>query len=77
MCGLSLMEKDIRHVHSAIEDLAFMNCSSRESDKVGRRVCIEYGCTKGREIRLIRGTEAGVLEVGNIHAELRSRREGR
>jgi hypothetical protein len=27
------MENDIRYVRSAIEDLAFTSCSSRESDK--------------------------------------------
>ncbi len=41
------MEKDIRYVRSAIEDLALTNRSSRESDKVGRRGCIEHGCIKG------------------------------
>jgi hypothetical protein len=38
--------------------------SSRESDKVGRRVCIEYGCTKGWKIRIIRGTGTSVVEIG-------------
>ena len=40
------MEKDIRFVRSAIEDLAFASSTSRESDKVGRRVCIEHGKIK-------------------------------
>ncbi len=32
LCGLAIREKDIRCVRSAIEDLAFMIRSSRESD---------------------------------------------
>ena len=58
------MEKDIRYVHSAIEDLAFTSRSSRESDKVGRRGCIEHDFAKGLEIRTIIGTEARVTEIG-------------
>jgi hypothetical protein len=71
------MEKDIRYVRSAIEDLAFTNRSSRESDKVGRRVCIEHDFAKGFKIRTKRGTEASVGGIKNINAKLRSRREGR
>jgi hypothetical protein len=71
------MQKDIRYVRSAIEDLAFTNRSTRESDKVGRRVCIEHGCTKWWEIRKNTGTEASVAGIKNKRAELRSRREGR
>ena len=58
------MEKDVRYVRSAIEDLAFTIRSSMEFDKVGRRVCIEHDCTKGWEIRIIRGTEVRVMEIG-------------
>ena len=41
-----LLDTAIRQVRSAIEDLAFTNCSSRESDKVGRRCCIEHDFAK-------------------------------
>jgi len=71
------MEKDIRHVRSAIEDLAFTNRSSRETDKVGRRVCIEHDYTKRWKTRTNTGTEASVAGIGNKRAELHSRREGR
>jgi hypothetical protein len=57
------MEKDIRYVRSAIEDLAFTSRSSRESDKIGRRGCIEHDFTKGLEIRTNMGTEARVAEI--------------
>ncbi len=77
MCGLALMEKDIRYIHSPIEDLAFTNRSSRESDKVGRRVCIEHDFAKEWEIRINTGTEASVVGIRNKRAELRSRREVR
>jgi hypothetical protein len=46
--GLALMKKAIRYVRSAIEDLAFPNRSSRESDQVGRRGCIEHDFAKGQ-----------------------------
>ena len=49
------MEKDIRYVRSAIEDLAFTSRSSRESDGVRRRGCIEHDSIKGSEIRINRG----------------------
>ena len=49
------MEKDIRYVRSAIEDLAFTNRSLREPDKVGRRGCIEHGYSKRLKIWINRG----------------------
>jgi hypothetical protein len=55
--------KDVRHVRSGIEDLAFTNRFSRESDKVGRRGCIEHDFAKGLEIRTSTGTEDRVVEV--------------
>ncbi len=58
------MEKNIRYVRSAIEDLAFTNRSSRGSNGVRRRGCIEHDFTKGSEIRTIMGTEAKVAEMG-------------
>ncbi len=77
LCGLAPMEKDIRYIRSAIEDIACTNRSSRESDKVGRRVCIEHDFAKEWEIRINTGTEASVVGIGNKRAELRSHREGR
>jgi hypothetical protein len=58
------VEKDIRYVRSAIEDLAFTNRSSRESDKVGQRGCIEHDFSKGLESRAIMGTEAKWQRLG-------------
>ncbi|MEE8604997.1 MAG: hypothetical protein V3S65_06460 [Candidatus Aminicenantaceae bacterium] len=58
------MEKDIKYVRSAIEDLAFTNRSSRESDAVRRRCCIEHDFAKGLEMRASTGTEARVEEIG-------------
>jgi hypothetical protein len=57
------MEKVIRYVRSGIEDLAFPIRSSRESDKVGRRGCIEHDFAKGSEIRTSMGTDNRVVEV--------------
>ncbi len=57
--------KNIRHVRSDIEDLAFTNRYSRDSDKVGRRGCIEHDFNKGFKIRTIRGTEVRVVEIGS------------
>ncbi len=71
------MENEIRYIRSVIEDLALTSRSSRESDKVGWRVCIEHDFAKGFKIRTTRGTEASVEEIRNNRAELRSRREGR
>ncbi len=34
----------IMHVRSVIEDIAILIRPSRESDEVGRRVCIEHDC---------------------------------
>jgi hypothetical protein len=48
------MQKAIRNVQSAIEDLAFTSRSSRESDVVRRRGCIEHDRTKGAEIQIKR-----------------------
>jgi hypothetical protein len=71
------MKKGVRHVRSAIEDLAFTSRSSRESDEVGRRGCIEHDFSEGLKIRTDRGTEADVVEIRSKHAEFRSRREER
>jgi hypothetical protein len=74
------MEKDIRYVRSAIEDLAFTNRSSREAIWVPpycRRVCIEHDFDKGFKIRTNTGKEVSVIGIRNKRAELRSRREGR
>jgi hypothetical protein len=57
------MKKAIRYIRSAIEDLAFTNRFSRESDKVGRRGCIEHDFAKGLEIRTSKGTEKRILGV--------------
>jgi len=38
------MKKNIRHVHSDIEDLAFTSRPSRESGRTGFRVCIKHCC---------------------------------
>ncbi len=58
------MEKDIRYVRSAIEDLAFTSCSLRESDGVRRLCCIEHDFAKGLEMQAGAGTEDRVKEVG-------------
>jgi len=58
------MDKAIRYVRSAIEDLAFSIRSSRESDRVGRRGCIEHDFSKGLESRAIMGTEAKWQRLG-------------
>jgi len=57
------VDKDIRYVRSGIEDLAFTNRFSRESDKVGRRGCIEHGFAKRSEIGTSTGTKDRVGEV--------------
>ena len=57
------MEKAIRYVCSGIEDLAFPIRSSRESDKVERRGCIEHDFAKGSKIRTGTGTRDRVVEV--------------
>jgi len=36
------MGKNIRHVRSGIEDLAFLRRHSREPGRAGLRVCIEH-----------------------------------
>jgi hypothetical protein len=57
------MKKTIRYVCSGIEDLAFPIRSSRESDKVGRRGCIEHDFAKGSAIQAGTGTRDRVVEV--------------
>jgi hypothetical protein len=49
---------------SAIEDLAFPIHSSRVSDIVRRRGCIEHDFAKGLERRAIMGTQEKVVETG-------------
>ncbi len=44
-------------VEATIEDLAITTLSSRESDAVRRRGCIEHDFAKGLEIRASTGTE--------------------
>ena len=66
--------KAIGDTHSDIEDLAFPNRFSRESDADRRRGCIEHDFAKGLEIRTITGTEAkwermGVRERSSAAAE--------
>jgi hypothetical protein len=56
------MEKAIRYTCSDIEDLAFPFRSSRESDEVGRRGCIEHDFAKGLKIRTETGTRDRVVE---------------
>ena len=51
-------------VEATTEDLAITIRSSRESDGVRRRGCIEHDFTKGSEIRTFMGTEAKVAEMG-------------
>jgi hypothetical protein len=51
-------------VEATIEDLAITTRSSRESDGVRRRGCIEHDFAKGLEMRAIMGTEARVVEFG-------------
>ncbi len=58
------MDKAIRYVRSAIEDLAFSIRSSRESDGVRRLCCIEHDFAKGLEMQASAGTEDRVKEVG-------------
>ncbi len=48
------MEKGIKYVRSAIEDLAFTSRPSREFDGVRRRCCIEHDFTKGLEMQQAR-----------------------
>jgi hypothetical protein len=58
------MEKGIKYVRSAIEDLAFTSRPSREFDGVRRRCCIEHNFTKGLEMQASTGTEDRVKEGG-------------
>ena len=60
---VSSNERDIGYVRSAIEDLAFASCSSRESDGVRRLCCIEHDFAKGLEMQANAGTEDIVKEV--------------
>jgi len=50
-------------VEATIEDLAITTRSSRESDGVRRRGCIEHGLAKGFKIHTSTGTEAMVVEI--------------
>jgi hypothetical protein len=52
-------------VEATIEDLAFTIRSSRKSDGVRRRGCIEHDFDKGLEIRTIMGTKARLVEIGS------------
>jgi hypothetical protein len=46
-------------VEATIEDLTFTNRSSRESNGVRRRGCIEHDLAKGLEMRASTGKETG------------------
>ncbi len=50
-------------VKATIEDLAITTRTSRESDRVRRRCCIEHDYAKGFEIQTSTGTEAVVVEI--------------
>ena len=50
-------------VEATIEDLAITTRSSRESDRVRWRCCIEHDLAKGLEMRASMGTEAMVVEI--------------
>ena len=50
-------------VEATIEDLAFTIRTSRESDRVRRRGCIEHDLAKGFKIQTSTGTEAMVVEI--------------
>jgi len=52
-------------IEATIEDLAIPTRSSRKSDAVRRRGCIEHEFAKGLEMRASTGTEAGVEEIGS------------
>jgi len=70
------VEKDIRYVRSAIEDLAFTSRSSRESDGVRRRCCIEHDFVKGFGMQTSTGTQAGVQKIGCERAQFRGAEKG-
>lgn len=50
-------------VEATIEDLAFTNRSSRESDGVRWRGCIEHDFAKGLDVQTIMGKEARKIEL--------------
>jgi hypothetical protein len=50
-------------VEATIEDLAITTRSSRESDAVRRRCCIEHDLAIGLEIQTSTGTEAMVVKI--------------
>ncbi len=50
----------LRIVEATIEDLAITTRSSRESDEVRRRCCIEHDFAKTLEMRASMGTKARV-----------------
>ncbi len=51
-------------VEATIEDLAITTRSSRESEAVRRRCCIEHDFAKGLEMRASTGTEDRMVEAG-------------
>ncbi len=63
-------------VEGTIEDLARTTRSSRESDAVRRRCCIEHEFAKRFKMRAITGTEVRVERLGATCA-VQSRREER
>jgi hypothetical protein len=57
--------KKLGMVEATIGDLALANHSSRGSDGVRRRGCIEHDFDRGLEIRTIMGTKARLDETGS------------
>ena len=70
------MEKGIKYVRSAIEDLALTSRSSREFDGVRRRCCIEHDFANAIEMRASSGTEDRVEEFGCKQAQFRAAEKG-
>jgi hypothetical protein len=56
-------------VEATIEDLVIMPRSSRKSDAVRRRCCIEHDFAKVIEMRASTGTEDRVSEIGSKGAQ--------
>lgn len=62
-------------VEATIEDLDITTRSSRESDAVRQRCCIEHDFAKGRRLGASAGTEERVKKIGaNMHSSKLPRR---
>jgi hypothetical protein len=74
------VEKDIRYVRIAIEDLAFTRRSSRVTiwgyPHIIGDVVLSTTLPKEQGMRASTGTEAGVLEIGCSRAQLRAAEKG-